>query len=354
MPITEDWVSIMIKWDPIDEDDIDRLIYGGPDFSYSEHSDGDFSNLNIERGLFTASSFAHAKFYNSNIDTCDFSRTNFFKASMRRGYYSYCCFKRADIDQTDFSHTSIYNSWFEDAIIYDTTFHRSILKGVGFDSARIILTDMSRAVGQVFFEDAKLDRVNLTHADLSYSNLNGVLIRNSFMARSKFQYSKGSQATFTGVDAKEIDLAFSTYIDSYFTECDLTLAHFETATFRHSVFQHCNMKRLQASRANFYDVTFRNCNLVEADLYQADFYGCDFIDCDMGGLIYTKVSNNICIWTSVLGGLVVKAYGGTFSGPDAFSKARTGSSKNAIAEHEQLNYAEAVYNRLKAYMETLT
>lgn len=166
------------------------------DFSEKNLIRADFSNSSLRGVSFSGGNFAGADFTNADLTNADFSSNSYLKEAV---------FVESKCNSTTFSGSNLNESDFEDANIVNSEFQHIDGRDIGFDSARIIDTE-------------------LFQSNLNYAVFRGAYIQDVDFNRSHLQYSDFTKAEIFESDFTDANLTAARFHGSYLDE-DTNFGH---------------------------------------------------------------------------------------------------------------------------------
>ncbi len=185
-----------------------------------------------------------------------------------------------------------------------------------------------------------------------HMNLSGADLKNSRFRKAKFQ-----KVNLTGVRFDGSDLYNCTFQIANLSKIHCDRVHAVAATFakcdlrgsvwRQSDLSRANLARADLAGASFIETDLANANLTLSNIEEADIHGV---------IVLRKVTFikglNFIMFSSVLGGLVIKDGPTCWTGEDAFRQVRNGKGHGYDTKYNNrmnsaLNYLEAHWKRFQ-------
>ncbi len=138
---------------------------------------------------------------------------------------------------------------------------------------------------------------------------------------------------------------------------DLSKTIFDRAIMHNSRFKNVSLVDTSLYLTDFESSVFINTDFAGANLWSADFTKCVFENCSFGGLIRIECPfpqspeglNDYTLWTSVLGGRVLKNRSQAHYSKRVFQHLR----EDNIDKWNAINYFEAVWNQYENYRKSI-
>lgn len=139
-----------------------------------------------------------------------------------------------------------------------------------YENVHVLGANLGRlTASQVELAASRLERVDLTGAQLTGLAIRDVIVERGDIANAVAYESRLTRTEFRGVRMTGASIIDSILADVLFEEVKLDLAGFRSSRFRR--------------------VEFRGCNLTRADFVGADIAGATFVDCDLSGAQFSHV-----------------------------------------------------------------
>jgi uncharacterized protein YjbI with pentapeptide repeats len=213
----------------------------------------------------------------------NFCSLNLSKINLSRAFLFYTNFSEADLSEADLSEADLTGADFRGAKLRGTNLTATRLPGALFGSAESgdsqtesdhINTDLRRA---------KLNKANLTGADLSDANLTGADLSDANLTGADLAYSKLVKAamfnaTLSGSSLVSVDAENAGLIEADLREADLRRGFFGGAQFMSS-----NLHKAFLFEANLSDADLSHTNLSGADLSHTNLSGADLSHTNLSG-----------------------------------------------------------------------
>jgi uncharacterized protein YjbI with pentapeptide repeats len=140
------------------------------------------------------------------------------------------------------------------------------------------------AVPSLRFEEARLERVDLSggrlaHLSLSDVELDGCNLANADVRGGSAWRARIARSRLTGVSWTEGMIR-----DTVLADCRIDLSSFAATRLDQVVFERCLLMQVDFQEANLRAVRFVDCDLTEADVNQAHFERCELRGCTIDGM----------------------------------------------------------------------
>jgi uncharacterized protein YjbI with pentapeptide repeats len=140
------------------------------------------------------------------------------------------------------------------------------------------------AMPSLRFEEARLERVDLSggrlaHLSLSDVELEGCNLANADVRGGSAWRARIMRSRLTGVSWTE-----GLIRDSVLSDCRIDLSSFAATRFDQVVFERCLLMQADFQEASLRAVRFVDCDLSEADLTDARFDRCELRGCTIDGI----------------------------------------------------------------------
>jgi uncharacterized protein YjbI with pentapeptide repeats len=163
---------------------------------------------------------------------------------------------------------------------------------------------------------------NLRGADLRGAYLGGANLRDADLREGDL-----SRADLGEADLGEADLSGANLRGAHLSNADLSGANLRGAHLSNANLSNADLRGAHLSNANLSNANLRGANLSGANLRGADLRGAYLCNANLRGLILLARAtrsdgHEYFAWSSILGGMVIKAGCRTWIGEDAIKQAR--------------------------------
>jgi uncharacterized protein YjbI with pentapeptide repeats len=162
--------------------------------------------------------------------------------------------------------------------------------------------------GKEFLYDCR--GANLTAFDLGDRQLSDSNFRKAILIQANMSKSSFNKAMLSATDMRDANCQDSSFVAASFVRSDLTNANFSGANLKNVNMAHAILTGTDFSYANILAANFTNANIENAI-----FHGLIFLD-----RVRHFKSRKLMVWTSILGGLVIKVDTAYYAGEDAFQQ----------------------------------
>ena len=150
----------------------------------------------------------------------------------------------------------------------------AVVEGVDFSGQR---------ASSVRFAESRLNRIDLTGAELIAASLNDVAIAAGSWANVRTKELRLRRVAFKGVRMTGADLAYANFEDVSFVDCKIDLAFFVGARMTRARFERCGLDEVDWTDANLSSVAFDACSLARTVWTDAFLTTCEMRGCDISG-----------------------------------------------------------------------
>jgi uncharacterized protein YjbI with pentapeptide repeats len=140
------------------------------------------------------------------------------------------------------------------------------------------------AMPSLRFEEARLERVDLSAGRLAHLSLSDVELESCNLANADVRGGSAwrtriMRSRLTGVAWHE-----GLIRDTLLSDCRIDLASFGATRLDQVVFERCLLMQVDFQETSLRRVRFVDCDLTEADVNDARFEGCELLGCTIDGM----------------------------------------------------------------------
>ncbi len=266
----------------------------------------DLSNFNLEGAKLSGALLSMVKLNNANLINADLKKAELMEANLQGADLQNANFDLAKLTSADMRMTKnlkkallLNNAFMNNANLsnldlsgYNFTYARlskanfsnADLSGVDFKSANLIKTNLeaanlngAKSLDTVMFNDANLQKANLSHTNLSNQNFQGFNLN-----QAKFIGTNLASTNLKDAKLEQVDLSKANLKGANFTKAVLEGANFENAKFSETtIFISSNLKEANLPGAILKNQNLKNANLSYAKLPKANLSGAELNNAEL-------------------------------------------------------------------------
>jgi len=203
-------------------------------------------NANLTDMRFEQCNLANAGLRGATLNKAQFHGALLTGANLDKACLNETRFGRADLSRASFQDTFGIGPHFKDANLADAGLRNATLEPAYFDGAHFERTDLRHS----HMANARMPRVKVFDADLSFANLNGS-------------------------NLERADIRGSTITDVNLTRANLSYATVTNTDMARTIFGGSNLANAQIGRCNFRETDLRGSDLTETVFVGTDLRGAD-------------------------------------------------------------------------------
>jgi uncharacterized protein YjbI with pentapeptide repeats len=151
--------------------------------------------------------------------------------------------------------------------------------------ARLVDAELPElAVPSLRFEEARLERVDLSAGRLAHLALSDVELESCNLANAEVRGGSAWRARIARSRLTGLAWTEGMMRDTVLTDCRIDLASFAATRLDQVIFERCLLMQADFQEANLRSVRFVDCDLTEADLANARFDRCELRGCTIDGI----------------------------------------------------------------------
>jgi uncharacterized protein YjbI with pentapeptide repeats len=157
----------------------------------------------------------------------------------------------------------------------------------GDEWRRVRLADVDApelAMPSLRFEEARLERVDLSAGRLAHLSLSDVELESCNLANADVRGGSAWRARIERSRLTGVSWSEGLVRDTVLSDCRIDLSSFAATRLEQVVFERCLLMQADFQEASLRAVRFVDCDLTEADLMDARFDRCELRGCTIDGI----------------------------------------------------------------------